>query len=210
MIRILVADDHAIVREGLKQIVADTDDIVVVDEASSGQEALNKVLENYYDVVVLDIGLPDMNGLDVLKELKRRRPEIRVLILSIYPEDQYAIRALRAGASGYLTKESVPEELVAAIRRVSTGHKYISSFLAEKLAYGLEATGEKLSHQTLSDREFQVMCLIASGKSVGEIAEALFLSVKTISTYRTRVLQKIGVRNSVELTRYAIENRLVP
>jgi len=210
MIKILVADDHAIVREGLKQILADIPDIVVADEASSGQEVLKKASEHDYDLVLLDITMPDISGLDILKELKSKRPEFHILVLSIHPEEQYAVRALRAGASGYLTKESAPDELITAIRKTSLGGKYISSSLAEKLAFDLETGGaEKPLHQALSDREYQVMCMIASGKTVKEIAEELLLSIKTISTYRSRVLQKMQLKNNAELTRYAILNRLV-
>lgn len=207
--KILIADDHVIVREGLKQIVAETSDMVVADEAGSGHEVLNKVLKNDYDVVVLDITMPGMNGVDILNQLKNQRPELPVLILSIHPEEQYAVRVLRAGASGYLTKESAPDELIAAIRKVSAGKKYVSSSLAEKLAFELETDTEKPLHETLSDREYQVMCMIASGKTVKEIAEELFLSVKTISTYRARILKKMIMKNNAELTYYAIKHGLV-
>jgi len=209
MIKILVADDHAIVREGLKQIIADIPDIVVADEASSGQEVLEKASKHDYDLVLLDITMPDRGGLDILKELKSQRPELPILVLSIHPEEQYAVRALKGGASGYLTKESAPDELIMAIRKASLGGKYISSSLAEKLAFDLETGIEKLPHETLSDREYQVMCMIALGKRVKEIAEELSLSKKTISTYRSRVLQKMQMKNNAELTRYAILNRLV-
>lgn len=209
MIKIIIADDHAIVREGLKQIVMETSDMVVADEASNGQEVLDKVWKNDYDVIVLDIAMPGRNGLDVLKQLKINRPTLPVLILSIHPEKQYAVRVLKAGASGYLTKESAPDELIAAIRKVSLGGKYVSSSLAEKLAFDLEIDVEKPLHETLSDREYQVMCMIASGKMVQEIAEELSLSVKTISTYRSRILEKMRMENNAELIRYAIQNRLV-
>ncbi len=210
MIRILVADDHAIVRQGLKQIVADTPDLVVTGEAERGREVLEKVSKDDYDVVLLDITMPDKTGLEVLEELKRIKPNLPVLILSMHPEDQYAIRAIRAGASGYVTKAGVPDELVRAIRKVSVGNKYISSSLAEKLAVYLEAGAEKPLHQVLSDREYRVMCLIASGKTVKEIAEELFLSVKTVSTYRSRVLQKMKMKNNAQLTHYCVQNQLVP
>ncbi len=209
MIKILIADDHAIVREGLKQIVAETPNIVVADEASNAQEALDKIWKNDYDVVVLDISMPGRNGLDVLKQLKSERPKLPVLILSMHPESQYAVRVLKAGASGYLTKDSAPDELIAAIRQISLGRKYITSSLSEKLAFDLEIDAEKPLHETLSDREHQVMCMIASGKTVTAIAEELSLSVKTISTYRSRILQKMKMKNNAELTRYAIQNRLV-
>jgi DNA-binding NarL/FixJ family response regulator len=210
MIRILVADDHAIVRQGLKQIVADTSDLVVTGEAERGREVLEKVSKDDYDVVLLDITMPDKTGMEVLEELKQIKPDLPVLILSMHPEDQYAIRALRAGASGYVTKAGVPDELVTAIRKVSVGSKYISSSLAEKLAVYLEAGAEKPLHQVLSDREYRVMCLIASGKTVKEIAEELFLSVKTVSTYRSRVLQKMKMKNNAQLTHYCVQNQLVP
>jgi len=209
MVKILIADDHAIVRQGLKQIVMETPDMVVADEASNGQEVLNKVGENDYDVVVLDISMLGRSGLDVLKQLKSEIPELPVLVLSMHPEEQYAVRALKVGASGYLTKESAPDELVEAIRRVSLGRKYVTSSLAEKLAFDVEIDVEKPPHESLSDREYQVMCMIASGKMVKEIAEELFLSVKTISTYRSRILQKMKMKHNAELTRYAIQNRLV-
>ncbi len=209
MIRILIADDHAIVREGLKQVVAETSDIVVADEASNGHEVLNKVFKNNYDVVVLDITMPGMNGMDILKQIKSHKPELPVLVLSMHPEDQYAVRVLRAGASGYLTKESAPDELITAIRKVSVGRKYISSSFAEKLAFELEVNTEKPFHEILSDREYQVMCMIATGKTVKEIAEELCLSVKTISTYRSRILEKMNMKNNAELTYYAIKNGLV-
>jgi two-component system invasion response regulator UvrY len=208
MIKIFVADDHAIVRQGLKQIVADTHDIVVAGEASGGHEVLDKVLKNNYDVVLLDITMPGRSGLDILSELKSRKPGLPILVLSIHPEEQYAVRALKAGAAGYLTKGSASEELVAAIRKVSRGGKYISPYLAEKLAFDLETGAEEPLHQTLSDREYQVMCMIASGKTVKEIAEELLLSAKTVSTYRTRILLKMQMKNTAELIRYTLENRL--
>jgi len=209
MISILVADDHAVVRNGLKQIVGDTPDIVVAAEASNGQEALNKALEGDYDVVLLDITMPDRSGLDILKEIKSQKPKLPVLILSMHPEEQYAVRALKAGASGYLTKESAPEELINAMRRVSGGGKYVTSSLAEKLASVLKTGAETPPHQALSDREYQVLCMIASGKRVKQIADELLLSAKTVSTYRSRVLQKMNMNSTTELTRYAIQNHLV-
>jgi len=210
VIRILVADDHLVVRKGLKQIVADTSDIIVTDEADSGREVLNKALKGKYDLVLLDIAMPDMNGLDILKQLKTQSPELPVLILSIYPEEQYAIRALKSGASGYLTKGSASEELVAAIRKVALGGKYVSSSLAEKLAAYLDASAEKPLHQTLSNREYQVLCMIASGMTKKEIAAKLSLSPGTVATYRFRLLQKMQMNNIAELIRYAVENRLLP
>jgi len=209
VIRIMIADDHRIVREGLKQILAETPDMIVVDEASNGQEVLGKVWENDYDVVLLDISMPGRSGLDILKQLKNERPKLAVLVLSMYSEEQYAIRALRAGASGYMTKESAPDELIEAIRKVSTGRKYISPTVAEKLAVSLEANDERPAHENLSDREYQVMCMIASGKTIKTIADELSLSVKTVSTYRTRILEKMRMKNNAELTHYSIQNRLV-
>ena len=209
MIKILIADDHAIVREGLKQILAETPDMIVADEASNGQELIAKMEKSEVDVVLLDISMPGRNGIEVLKQLKAERPRASVLILSMYSEEQYAMRALRAGASGYLTKESAPDELIEAIRRVSKGRKYISPSVAEKLAVNLEPGTEKPPHEILSDREYQVMCMIASGKTVKEIGDELQLSVKTISTYRSRILEKLDLRNNAALTHYAIQNRLV-
>ena len=209
MIKVLIADDHAIVREGLKQIVADVPDIVVAGEAKDGHEALDKISKNNYDVVLLDISMPGISGLDVLKQLRSQKPQLRVLILSIYPEEQYAVRTLKAGASGYLTKESAPDELVAAIRKVSQGGNYVSHSLGERLATNLRLDANKQPHEALSDREFQVMRMIASGKKGKEIAEELLLSVKTVSTYRRRVLDKLGIKNNSALIRYAMQNRLL-
>lgn len=209
MIKILVADDHAIVREGLKQIVADTSDMVVAGEAVDGPEVLALVRKEAWDLILLDISMPGRGGIDILKDLKIEKPKLPVLVLSMYPEEQYAIRALKAGASGYLTKESAPEELIEAIRKVSRGGKYLSATLAESLASQLGTNSEKPLHETLSDREYQVMLMIASGKTVTEIATELSLSVKTISTNRVRILRKMGMKNSAELTYYAIKYGLV-
>ena len=208
MIRILVADDHPIVRKGLKQIIEETSDIIVEDEAGDGYEVLEKIQKNNFDIVLLDISMPGKNGLDVLKQIKTIKSNLHVLILSMHPEEQYAIRVLKAGASGYLTKESAPEELVKAIRKVANRGKYVSSSLAEKLVFDL-STGNKMAHETLSDREFQVMCMIASGKTVSEVADELSLSVKTVSTYRARILDKMRLKNNAELTRYAFDNNLI-
>lgn len=209
MIRILIADDHAIVREGLKQIIADIPDMVVAGEAADGQAVLDLVSKDDWDVVLLDIGMPGRGGVDILKQLKYERPKLPVLILSMYPEEQYAVRCLKAGASGYLTKESTPDELVSAIRKVTTGGRYVSASLAEKLAFDLQIDFEKPSHETLSDREYQVMLLIASGKTVSETADELSLSVKTISTYRSRILEKMRMKSNLELMHYAIKHGLV-
>ena len=209
MIKILIADDHAIVRRGLKQIVAGEPDMAVFGEAHDAREVLELVRKQDWDIAVLDITMPGRSGLDVLKELKVERPKLPDLVLSVHPEDQFAVRVLRAGASGYMTKESAPEELVKAIRKVVAGGKYVSASLAEQLACDLKSSSEKLCHETLSDREYQVMCRIASGKTVKEIAEELSLSGKTISTYRARILEKMKMKTSAELTHYAIQNRLV-
>jgi len=209
MIKILIADDHAIVREGLKQIVAETSDMAVADEASTGHEVLDRVRDNDYDVVVLDISMPGGDGLNILKQIKRERPKLSVLVLSMHPEKQYAVRVLKAGAAGYLTKESAPDELITAIKRVATGRKYVSSSLAEKLAFDLEHDTMQPLHEILSDREYQVMCMIAGGKRAKEIAEELCLSIKTISTYRSRILEKMDMKHNAELTHYAIKEGLV-
>jgi DNA-binding NarL/FixJ family response regulator len=208
-IRILIADDHPIVREGYKKILSDTADMVVADEAENGQEVLNYIRKKDYDMILLDISMPGRNGLEILKELKSEGSRLPVLILSIYPEEQYAVRAFRAGASGYLTKASAPHELISAIRKISQGGRYISSSLAEKLTYYLELDSTKPPHESLSDREYQVMLMIASGKMVSEIAGELFLSVKTISTYRTHILEKMKLKNNAEITIYAVQNKLV-
>lgn len=209
MLKVLVADDHAIVREGVKQILAEIPDIVVSGEASDGNQALNKVREGDYDLVLLDIAMPGMSGLEVLKQIKSERSDVPVLILSIYPEEQYAIRTLKAGAAGYLTKESAPDELIEAIRKVCKGGKYVTSSLAEKLALYLDADLEGPVHELLSDREYQVVLMIASGKTVKQIADELALSVKTISTNRTRALRKMRMKTNAEITYYAIKHNLV-
>jgi len=209
VLRILVADDHAIVREGLKQILAETSDIVVGGEASDGNQALNQARTAAYDLVLLDIAMPGMNGLEVLKQLKSERPDLPVLMLSMYPEEQFAVRTLKAGASGYLTKQSAPSELIAAIRKVCNGGKYVTSSLAESLAVYLESDSDRPPHELLSDREYEVMLMIASGKTVKMIAEELSLSVKTISTNRSRALGKMGMKTNAELTYYAIKHGLV-
>ena len=209
MIRILIADDHPIVRAGLKQVIADAPDMTVADEAADGHEVLAKVRHAEFDVVLLDLTIPGLSGLDVLKQVKSEKPNLRVLILSVHPEDQYAVRVLRAGAWGYVTKASAPEQLIGAIRKVHGGKRYVSPVLAEQLAEHLEPGAATMPHERLSDREYQVLCLLASGKTVTEIADALALSVKTVSTYRSRILEKMGMRSNAELTRYAIQNGLV-
>jgi two-component system invasion response regulator UvrY len=209
MINILIADDHAVVRKGLRQILTETSDLRVVDEAVDGEDVLDKVKKKSYDVIVLDISMPGMSGLDVLKKLNTEYPDIPVLVLSIYSEDQYAMRVLKSGASGYLTKESAPGELVSAIRKVAKGGKYVSSYLAEKLAFGLTTPAKVDPIEHLSDREMQVLCMIASGKTISEIAKEIALSVKTVSTYRSRILTKMKLKNNAELTHYAIRNNLI-
>ena len=209
MLRILIADDHPVFRRGLKELIQESPDMVVADEAANGREALVKARKGDFDVVLLDITMPFQNGVDVLSQLKREIPSLTVLMLSMHPEQQYAVRALRAGAAGYLTKESAPKELVTAIRKVSEGGKYVSASLAEHLAAIVQGDDEALPHETLSRREYQVMCLIASGKTVSEVAKELSLSAKTVSTYRVRVLKKMKMENSAELIRYAISNQLV-
>ena len=208
MIKIIIVDDHAVVRKGLKQIIDEAPDLEVIDEASSGIELLDKLNDNNYDVVLLDISMPGKDGLDTLKDLKLKAPSLPVLIFTVYPEQQYAIRVLKAGASGYINKECEPEELINAIRKVSTGKKYITPDVADILADTLDDNSNHMPHETLSDREFQVMILIASGKSVTDIADELNLSINTISTYRNRILEKMNLKNNSELTHYAVKNGL--
>lgn len=208
MIKILIADDHPVVRQGLKQMLADEPDMKVAGEAANATDLLEKVQKEPWDIVLLDITMPGRGGLDVLKDLKRDRARLPVLVLSMHPEDQFGLRVLKAGAAGYLTKDSAPEELVKAIRKVCGGGKYVSPLLAEQLATRLDSTEPRPPHEFLSDREYQVMRLIASGKRVGDIARDLSLSVKTISTYRLRVLEKMDLKTNAELTRYAIERGL--
>ncbi|HSY27439.1 MAG TPA: response regulator transcription factor [Burkholderiaceae bacterium] len=207
--KILIADDHAIVREGLKQILADTKDIVVSGFAENGFDAIKIARRGDCNVVLLDISLPDRSGIEVLKQLRKECPNLAVLMLSMHREDQYAIRSLKAGAAGYLNKQSAPVDLVNAIRQVASGKKYVSASLAQELANQIGEDREIPLHETLSDREYQTLTLIASGKSVGEIAVELTLSVKTISMYRSRLLQKMKLKHNAELTHYAIKNHLV-
>jgi two-component system invasion response regulator UvrY len=207
--RILIADDHAVVRQGLKQILAAEFKQAVFGEASNGQQAIDLAWKESWDVLVLDITMPGQSGLDVLKAIKKTRPKMPVLMLSMHPEDQFAVRMLKIGAAGYMTKESAPAALVGAVKKVMSGGRYISPALAEKMASYLAIDVQTLPHERLSDREFSVLRLIASGKTVTAIAKELSLSVKTISTYRTRILEKTGMLNSAELTHYAIQNQLV-
>jgi len=209
-IRILIADDHAIVREGLKQILADTRDMVVAGDAENGNDAIKLARRGDSDVLLLDISMPDRSGIEVLKQVKKETPRLAVLMLSMHREDQYAIRSLKAGAAGYLNKQSAPAELVDAIRQVASGRKYISPALAQELANQVgDENRETPPHETLSDREYQTLVMIASGKTVSDIAAELTLSVKTISMYRSRLLQKMKMRHNAELTHYAIKNHLV-
>lgn len=208
-IKVLIADDHAIVREGLKQILAETKDIMISGAAESGFDVIECVRKSECDVLLLDISMPDRSGIEVLKQIKKEYPTIAVLMLSMHREDQYAIRALKAGAAGYLNKQSAPVELVNAIRQVAAGRKYISAALAQELANTIGDDREAPPHESLSDREYQTLVMIASGKAVSDIAAELTLSVKTISMYRARLLQKMKLRHNAELTHYAIRNKLV-
>ena len=209
MIRILIADDHAIVRAGLKQFVADQADMSVVGEAATGAETVSLVRTEPYDVVLLDISMPDRNGVDTLKQLKQIRPEMPVLMLSAHAEEQYAVNLLRAGAAGYVSKETASTQLVQAIRTVTRGRKYVSPDLAQVLADGVTGQGDAPLHASLSQREFQIFCKLAGGMPVSKIAAELFLSVKTVSTYRSRVLEKMAMKTNADLTYYAIKNNLV-
>ena len=208
-IRVFIADDHAIVREGLKQILAESRDIVVGGEAENGFDAVKLFRKAKCHVMLLDISMPDRSGIEVLKQIKKENPDMAVLMLSMHREDQYAIRSLKAGAAGYLTKQSAPAELVTAIRQVAAGQKYVSAALAQELASQLGDDHEAAPHEALSDREYQTLTMIASGKTVSAIAQELSLSVKTISEYRARVLVKMKLKNSAELTHYAIKNQLI-
>jgi len=207
--RILLADDHAVVRHGLRQILADEFKRAAFGEARNAQEALDLVWKENWDVAILDITMPGRSGLDVLREIKKSKPRLPVLVLSMHPESQFAVRVLKRGASGYMTKESAPVELVGAVKKVIAGGRYVSTSLAEKLATYLSGDSQKPPQELLSDREFQVLRLIASGKIVSEIARELSLSVKTISTYRSRILEKMGLRNNAELMHYAMQHQLV-
>jgi two-component system, NarL family, invasion response regulator UvrY len=208
MIRIIIVDDHPVVRRGLKQILQEEPDVKVVGEAESAQEAFKIIRTIDCNAVVLDISLPGASGVEILKQLKHEYQKLPVLILSVHPEEQYAVRVMKAGASGYLTKESAPEELVKAIRKIISGGKYISSSLAERLITDIDASG-KPRHEKLSDREFEIMRMIASGKAIKTIAEELYLSEKTVSTYRTRLLEKMKMTTNAEIISYALKNKLI-
>jgi two-component system invasion response regulator UvrY len=207
MIKVLIVDDHPVVRKGLKNILEACPEIKVTGEAGQGSELIEKAIHNYFDVILLDISLPGRNGLDLLKVIKSINQGIAVIILSIHPEEQYAVRALKLGAAGYLTKSTAPDELITAVKRAAQGRKYITSTIAEALAFNISY--RKPLHKTLSNREFEVMCLLAEGKSLSEIAEELSLSIKTISTYRKRILIKMNLKNTSGIIRYAIKAGLV-
>ena len=209
MIRIMIADDHAIVRQGLAHILEKSGEMQIVAEHDNGADALNWLLDNDCDIALLDISMPGMNGIDLLKQLREEKPKLPVLVISIYAEDQYAVRLIKAGASGYLTKGCSPATLMKAVNRIISGSKYISPAVAEMLANEIGDTHEKLPHKILSDREYQILLLLASAKTIAEIADTLALSGKTISTYRNRILLKMHLRNNAELMRYAVDNHLV-
>ncbi|MBS0170190.1 MAG: response regulator transcription factor [Nitrospira sp.] len=209
MTAILVVDDHAVVRQGVRQILSEQFQDAVIGEAASAQEMMGQLRLRNWDVVVLDVGMPGKSGLDALKDLKQASPKLPVLVLSAYPEDQLARRMLKAGAAGYLNKDSAPNELVHALRKILGGGKFVSAAVAELLASNLDDHFEKPVHEQLSDREYQVLCLIAVGKSLKEIADDLCVGISTINTYRARILEKMQLRNNTELTHYALENRLV-
>ncbi len=207
-IHVLIADDHAIVRQGLRQILSETDDLLVTGEADDGAEALNLARQQPWDVFLLDVSMPNRNGIDTLKQLKKEFPRLPVLILSMHPEEQYAVRALKAGASGYLTKQSAPELLVTAIRQVASGKKYLSPAVAQQLAEAISDNSDKSPHERITDREYQVLVMIAAGKTLTQVAEQLNLGVATVSTYRARLLEKMGLKSTAELIRYGLEHGL--
>jgi len=209
MTRILIADDHQIVRAGLKTLLSGYKEFTVAGEAGSGAETVKMVRESEWDLVLLDITMPDMNGVDTLQQIRRSKPDLPVLILSMHPEDQYAINLLRAGANGYVCKECAPEQLIGAIRTVVAGRRYVSPALGDQLAGDLSGDTQKALHTELSEREFQVFCKLAAGQAVSEIANELFLSVKTVSTYRSRILEKMGMKTNANLTYYAIKHGLI-
>jgi DNA-binding NarL/FixJ family response regulator len=207
--KILIADDHSIVREGLKQYVKTLDEVKLIDEAVDGNEAWAKIKNEKYDIVILDVSMPGMSGLDVLRNIKERNLKTHVLILSVHPQEQYAIHAFKLGASGYISKDNAFEELTLAIKKIISGGRYIGNTFAEKLAFNGFDSDTHLIHEKLSEREFQVMVKLAKGKSVSEIAKEIFISDKTVSTYRARILEKMGMKKNAELTIYAIKNNLI-
>jgi two-component system, NarL family, invasion response regulator UvrY len=208
VIRLLLADDHGIVRMGIKYLLSSSDDMIVSGEASTGEEALSQVYEGDFDIVILDIMMPGRGGLDVIKDIRAASPKTKIIMLSAHPEEQYAVRSLRDGASAFLTKASADGELVTAIRTVAAGHRYITAEVAENLACYVESESERPPHERLATREFQVFLLIGAGKTVGEIAAELSLSVKTVSTYRARILNKMGMKTNAQLMRYALGHKL--
>ncbi|OGW41017.1 MAG: DNA-binding response regulator [Nitrospirae bacterium RBG_13_39_12] len=209
MIKILIADDHSVVRKGVKHIISEFFEKVVAHEAVNSAEVIERIRKDDYDLVLLDIAMPGKDGLETLKEIKSERQKLPVLILSMYPEEQFALRAMKSGASGYLTKDSIPEELIKAIQKIIKGGKYVSESFSDELLVSMDRDVEQLPHENLSDREYQVMLMIASGKTRKEIAEKLFLSVKTVSTYRTRILEKMELKTNADLTNYVNKHNLV-
>lgn len=209
MIDILVVDDHALIRRGLKMLLEETPGLRIAGEAENGATAVAMVRKQHFDVILLDMAMPDRHGMDVLKQIKQEQPDIKVIVLSMYPEEQYGLRALKAGAMGYINKQSAPENLVSAVKQVVSGKKYISAVLAEQLLNNLMGESHELPHQSLSNREFQTLCLIASGKSLTEISEIMKLSPKTVSVYRARMLEKMNFKHNAEAVHYAISHQLV-
>jgi len=209
VIKILIADDHAVVRKGVRHILSEFPDKVVAHEAADSFEVMEMVRKDDYDLVLLDIAMPGKDGLETLREIKSEKPKLPVLILSMFPEEQFALRALKSGASGYLTKESIPEELLKAIQKIIKGGKYVSESFSDELLLSMDRDIERLPHEALSDREYQVMLMIAAGKTRKEIAEKLFLSVKTVSTYRTRILEKMELKSNTDLTNYVNKQNLI-
>ncbi len=207
MIRVFVADDHAIVRKGLRQIIEETPEFELAGEAANGEEVLKLLTKIECDVLLLDLSMPGRSGVDVIQTIRDLKPRLPILVLSAFPEDQYAVRLLKSGIAGYMNKEAAPERLVVAIHKVVAGGKYVSPELAERLATDLSSPSEKLPHELLSDREYRVLCMIGEGKSVSQIAQELLISVKTVSTYRSRILEKMGLHTTSELIRYAIKNK---
>ncbi len=209
MLKVLIADDHPVVRQGVKQILAEELQLKQFGEARNAREVLENVSKKQWDILILDINLPDMNGLEILRQLKKVHPDLPVLVLTVFDEDQIAIRVLKAGAAGFVTKETMPNELISAVKKIHSGGKYVSPSLAEKLVFNIYAEDEKPVHHKLSNREYQVICLIAAGKSVKQIAEELYLSIQTIRTYRTRILEKMEMNTDAELIHYAIQHGLI-
>jgi two-component system, NarL family, invasion response regulator UvrY len=207
--KILIADDHAIVREGVKLIVKTLPEVKQIDEAADGKEALAKLIKTHYDLAILDISMPEITGLDLLQQIKIHNIDTRVLMLSFHPQEQYAVRAFKLGAAGYLSKDSAFEEMGMAIRKIAAGGKYVSAAFAEKLLFNEVSSTDQQLHESLSDREFQVMIMLAKGKSVSEIASIIFISDKTVATYRARIMEKMQMKKNAELTIYALRNKLI-